>query len=220
MTNSLRVEGLHDYPQGEIFLLTALEDGYDALVYNTTGRGPCPDEAFAAIDVDRLRVEHGCDLVWKNPRRFWLMDALTIDIDGESATFDGVEFNLFAKMRMPSGFDPARDQSALAYQRTQIQRTNVYEFDAGRQVHLLRSPDGITWVMQTYTDARAHDLTASGLTSLGGRLALPEGWSYRSVTLDRDFTITTVGVANIVPDDLANMYQGLIDGVGSFDPWT
>lgn len=220
MTTTIRVEGLHDYPQGEIFLLTEADGGYDALVYNTTGRGPCPDEAFSAIDVDKLRAALGCDLVWKNPRRFWLMDALTIDIVGEPATLDGVDFNLVAKMRMPAGFDPAQDQSALAYHPTRISRTNVYEFDAGRQVHLLRSPDDVTWVMQTYTDARAHDLTASRLAALGDRLALPEGWSYRTVTLDRDFAITTRGVANIVPDDLANMYQGLIDGVGSFDPWT
>jgi hypothetical protein len=40
------------------------------------------------------------------------------------------------------------------------------------------------------------------------------------VTLERDLAITTSGVANIVPDDLADMYQGLIDGVGTFDPWT
>jgi hypothetical protein len=145
--------------------------------------------------------------------------ALTIDIVGEPATLDGVDFNLVAKMHMPAGFDPTQDQSSLAYQPQQIHRTNVYEFDAGRQVHLLRSPDDITWVMQTYTNAKAHDLTEEGLATLGDRLALPDGWAYRTVTLDRDFAITTGGVANIVPDDLANMYQGLIDGVGSFDPW-
>ncbi|MFC6239660.1 hypothetical protein [Longivirga aurantiaca] len=220
MTETIRVEGLHDYPQGEIFLLTEADGGYDALVYNTTGRGPCPDEAFAAIDVDKLRVEYGCDLVWKNPRRFWLMDALTIDIVGEPATLGGVDFNLLAKMHMPAGFDPTRDQSSLAYQPQQIHRTNVWEFNAGRQVHLLRSPDDVTWVMQTYTNAKSPDLTVDGLATLGDRLDLPEGWTYRTVTLDRDFAITTDGVANIVPDDLANMYQGLIDGVGSFDPWS
>ena len=47
----IRVEGLHGYPQGELFMLTKAGDGYDALVYNTTGCGPCPDEEFAAIDV-------------------------------------------------------------------------------------------------------------------------------------------------------------------------
>ena len=219
MTQTIRVEGLHDYPQGEIFLLTTADGGYDALVYNTTGRGPCPEEAFAAIDVDKLRVECGCDLVWKNPRRFWLMDALTIDIVGEPATFGGVDFNLVAKMHMPAGFDPGRDQSALAYQPTRIQRTNVYEFHAGRQVHLLRSADAVTWVMQTYTNAKAHDLTEDGLTSLGNRLALPDGWAYRSVTLGRDLAITTSGVANIVPDDPATTYHGPTAGVGGLAPW-
>jgi hypothetical protein len=220
VTETIRIEGVHAYPQGEIFLLTEVDSGYDALVYNTTGRGRCPDEEFYAIDVDKLRVEYGCDLVWKNPRRFWMMDVLTIDIVGEPATFEGVEFNLVAKMHLPAGFDPAKDQSAFAYQRARIRRTSVYEFVAGRQVHLLRSPDDITWVMQTYTNAKARDLTEEGLVVLAERLALPEGWGYRTVTLERDFAITTSGVANIVPDDLANMYQGLIDGVGTFDPWT
>jgi hypothetical protein len=50
-------------------------------------------------------------------------------------------------------------------------------------------------------------------------LALPEGWQFRTETLSQDLTIRTTGVANIVPDDLANMYQGLVGGVGNFDPW-
>lgn len=216
---TIRVEGMRGYPQGELFLLTRGGDGFDALVYNTTGRGPCPDEEFAAIDVEALAAEHGCDLVWKNPRRFWMMDALTIDLVGEPATFGGVPFNLVAKMHMPAGFDPGQDQSALAYRRTQIRRNSVYEFVAGKPVHLLRSPDEVTWVMQTFTDHVAHDLTEVNLPSLGERLALPEGWRFRTVTLPRDLVITTTGLANIVPDNLANMYQGLIEGVGNLDPW-
>jgi hypothetical protein len=39
VTETIRVEGVHAYPQGEIFLLTEVDSGYDALVYNTTGRG-------------------------------------------------------------------------------------------------------------------------------------------------------------------------------------
>lgn len=207
------------YPQGELFFLTRAGDGFDALVYNTTGCGPCPDEEFAAIAVEALAAEHGCDRVWKNPRRFWMMDALTFDLVGEPATFGGVPFNLVAKMRMPAGFDPGRDQSAFAYRRTQIHRVNVYEFLAGRPVYLLRDPDRVTWVMQTFTDHVATDLTEEGLAGLGGRLDLPDGWQFGTVTLARDLAITTTGVANILPDGLANMYQGLIDGVGNIDPW-
>jgi hypothetical protein len=31
--------------------------------------------------------------------------------------------------------------------------------------------------------------------------------------------INTNGLANIVPDDLENMYRGCIDEVCNFDPW-
>lgn len=215
----IRVEGMRAYPQGEIFVLTKAGDGFDALVYNTTGCGPCPEEEFTAIDVEQLAAELGCDVVWKNPRRFWMMDALTIDLVGEPATFGGVPFNLVAKMHMPAGFDPGKDQSAFAYRRTQIHRDNVYEFVGGAPVYLLRSPDEVTWVMQTFTDHLDHDLTEAALPSLGERLALPVGWRFRAVTIPQDLVITTTGVANIVPDDLANMYQGLIDGVANVDPW-
>ena len=54
---------------------------------------------------------------------------------------------------------------------------------------------------------------------MAARLALPDGWEYKAKTLDQDLTITTNGLANIVPDDLANMYQGCIDDVNNFDPW-
>ena len=100
-----------------------------------------------------------------------------------------------------------------------IQRVNAYTFRAGRPVYMLRSPDDVTWVMQTYTDHIATDLTEHGLADLGDRLELPEGWRFASVVIDRDLVIDTTGVADIVPDELANMYQGCIGGVNNFDPW-
>ena len=48
----LDVKGTRDYAQGEIFLLTEQDGGYGALVYNTTGFGPCPEDEFEAIDTD------------------------------------------------------------------------------------------------------------------------------------------------------------------------
>ena len=218
-TTSLRVEGTRGYAQGEIFLLTEAGDHMDALVYNTTGFGPCPKDGFEAIDVGRLAGQTGSDRVWKNPRRFWMMDALTIDIVGEAAELEGVKFNLVAKMSMPSDFDFDRDQSAMAYHPMQIRRVSKYEFQSGRPVYLLCSPDGITWVMQTFTDHVDPTLTEADLPNLGARLTLPEGWEFKAPTLARDLSITTEGVANIVPDNLSNMYQGCIDGVNNFDPW-
>ncbi|MBK9179485.1 MAG: hypothetical protein IPM45_07865 [Acidimicrobiales bacterium] len=220
MTSSpLDVKGTRDYAQGEIFLLTEQEGGYGALVYNTTGFGPCPEEEFEAIDTEALAKETGCDRVWKNPRRFWMMDELTLELAGEPRELGGIMFNLAADMHMPADFDPGRDQSAMAYHPMQIHRVTTYRFLAGRPVFLLRSPEGVTWVMQTYTNHKATDLTAEVLAGLGDRLTLPEGWEFSAKILDEDLVIDTHGLANIVPDDLANMYQGCIDGVNNFDPW-
>lgn len=214
----LRVEGTRAYAQGEIFLITKSGEHLDALVYNTTGFGPCPAAQFAALDVSQIAKDTGSDIVWKNPRRFWMMDTLQINIVGEPEEFSGVEFNLVAKMQLPANFDANQDQSAQAYRPMQIRRVSVYEFHSGRPVFLLRSPDDITWVMQSFTDHHDHTLTESALPELGSRLSLADGWRFQTTLLNRDLTITTNGLANIVPDNLANMYQGCLDGVNNFDP--
>ena len=215
----LRVEGTRAYAQGEIFLLTRAGDRLDALVYNTTGFGPCPAAEFAALDASQIAKDTGSDLAWKNPRRFWMMDTLQINIVGQPTEFGGVEFNLVAKMEMPASFDTNQDQSAQAYRPTQIHRVSIYEFHTGEPVFLLRSPEDITWVMQSFTDHVDHTLTESALPDLGSRLSLAQGWRFKATTLDRNLTITTNGLANIVPDNLSNMYQGCIGGVNNFDPW-
>ena len=217
--SAVRVDDLRGYAQGEIFLLKKAGEHLDAEVYNTTGFGSVPADKFDAIDVQQLAADTGFDLAWKNPRRFWMMDAATVNLVGEPQELQGLMFNLMARMQMPVGFNPGQDQSAMAYQPMQIRRVSRYEFFAGRPVFLLRSPQGTTWVMQTFTDHIDHDLRESDLPGLAARLALPDGWQYKAATLNQDLTITTDGVANIVPDNLANMYQGCVDGVNNFDPW-
>jgi len=217
--SAVRVDDLRGYAQGEIFLLRNAGKHLDAEVYNTTGFGSVPADKFDAIDVQQLAADTGFDLAWKNPRRFWMMDAATVNLVGEPRELQGLMFNLMARMQMPVGFNPGQDQSAMAYHPMQIRRVSKYEFLAGRLVFLLRSPQGITWVMQTFTDHVDRDLRESDLPGLAARLALPEGWQYKAATLHQDLTITTDGVANIVPDKLANMYQGCVDGVNNFDPW-
>jgi hypothetical protein len=73
--------------------------------------------------------------------------------------------------------------------------------------------------MQTYTNHKDPDLKMAGLPNLGHKLKLPAGWQFKAKTLDRDLIIDTKGLANIVPDDLENMYQGCIDHVDNYDPW-
>ena len=216
---SAYVDDARGYAQGEIFLMQGEAESLDALVFNTTGLNHCPPELFDAIDVDALAGETGSDAVWKNPRRFWMMDHLTIALVGEPRDFQGIKFNFVARMQMPAGFTPQAGQAALAYRPGQISRVSKYEFLAGRPVFLLRSPEGVTWVMQTYTNHKASDLTEADLPTLGDRLELAEGWQFKAKTLDRDLILDTNGLAHIVADDLENMYQGCTGDVANFDPW-
>lgn len=216
---SAYVEKARGYAQGEIFLMKGDAGHLDALVFNTTGLNQCPVEQFDAIDVDALARDTGSDAVWKNPRRFWMMDHLTIALVGEPREFQGLMFNFVAKMQMPANFTPAEGQAALAYRPGQIQRVSKYEFLSGSPVFSLRSPEGVTYVMQTYTNHKATDLTEADLPKLGERLALAAGWQFTAKTLDRDLILDTKGLAHIVADDLENMYQGCTEDAANFDPW-
>jgi hypothetical protein len=147
------------------------------------------------------------------------VDAVEFNLVGKPEQFGGMQFNYVARMQMPSGFDTERDQSAQAYHPTQIRRVSTYEFHSGQPVFLLRSPDEITWVLQTFTDHVDPTLTELTLPGLGSRLSLPPGWQFKAATLDRGLSVATNGLANIVSDNLSNMYQGCLDGVNNFDPW-
>ena len=216
---ALHLDEARGYPQGELFFMKGEPGNYEAVVYNTSGLNRCPAEQFEALDVDALREETGYDIVWKNPRRFWMMDHLTLALVGEPAEFQGLWFNCVAHMRMPAQFDLAAGQAGIAYHPTQIKRVSTYEFLPGEQVCLLHSPDGITWVQQTYTTHTDSTLSETNLPQLGERLHLPAGWEFKAKTLDRDLVLDTKGLAHIVPDDLENMYQGCTQDVANFDPW-
>ena len=217
--NSLYVDKARGLAQCELFLMKTEAGKMEALVYNTTGLNDCPPGQYNPMDAKVLAQQTKSDVVWKNPRRFWMMDHLTIALAGKPREFYGLPFNFVAKMQMPAGFDTTKDQSSQAYNPMKIHRVTKYEFLKGRMVFLLRSPDGHTWVMQTYTNHVDRSLTEATLPNMGQKLKLPKGWQYKAKVLDRNLIINTTGLANIVPDDLANMYQGCIDNVNNFDPW-
>jgi hypothetical protein len=210
------------YPHGALFFLRGEPGKWQALVYNTIGLSRCPPEQFDAIDVDALRAETGSDVVWKNFRRFCIMDRLTLAPMGEGVdvvAFGGLAFNCVARMQMPASFDPAKGQSGLAYHPGQSNHNSTYEYLGGKPVFLLRSPDAVTWVMYTYTNFVDAGLSQATLPGLGQRLELPAGWDSKAKTLDRNLVLDAQGVTCIVSDDLENLYQGCTEDVRNFDPW-
>jgi len=215
----LHLEKTRGHGQCEILLINKDSGILNAQVYNTTGLNNCPPDQFDQIALKQLAQETGAYMVWKNPRRVWVVDNLTLSLIGEPRVFGGLQFNYIANMQMPPGFVPSTGQSAYAYQPLKIPRVCRFEYLKGSEVYMLRSPDGHTWVMQTYTSHNDLNLSIADLPQLAGKLTLPAGWHFKAKTLDRDLIIDTKGIANVVPDDLENMYQGCIDDASNFDPW-
>lgn len=50
-------------------------------------------------------------------------------------------------------------------------------------------------------------LTRRKLGGLGTKLALPEGWKFRTRLLKRDLTLKTNGKTTVLQDELQNTYQ-------------
>jgi hypothetical protein len=207
------------YPHCDLFFLRGEPGKWQAMVYNTIGLSRCPPGQFDAIDVDALCAETSSDLVWKNSRRFWIMDRLTLAPAGDAVAFGALAFNCVAQMPMPASFDPAKGQSGLAYHPGHSRRTSTYEYLSGKPVFLLRSPDAVTWVMQTYTNLVDAGLSQATLPGLGQRLKLPAGWDFKVKTFERNLILDARGVAHIVSDDLENIYQGCTEDVSNFDSW-
>jgi hypothetical protein len=63
------------------------------------------------------------------------------------------------------------------------------------------------YLMQAYSQIVDPTLTLGALRTLGSRLKLPAGWSYRTRKLRHDRSLRTAGDATIVQDELMNTYQ-------------
>jgi hypothetical protein len=97
--------------------------------------------------------------------------------------------------------------STSPYTEVHVNRGAVFFFDAGSPVYELVDPDGLAYVLQAYCIGVDPTLTQDGLETLGDRLALPTGWSYRSRILAEELVVdTTETIATVLQDELENSY--------------
>ena len=93
------------------------------------------------------------------------------------------------------------------YNPMKVNRQVIFFFDAGQTVHELVDPDGLAYVMQALCIGVDPTMSVEALDMLGERLAMPEGWSYRSRVLTEDLVIdTTTTVATVLQDEFENSY--------------
>jgi hypothetical protein len=146
----------------------------------------------------------GAVMVKLNGPRYWTLDGLgqkVAVVDPVLRDFNGLTMRRIATVDL--GDNPA----PLPYVERYVNRGAVFFFDAGAPVYELLNPDGVGYVMQAYCIGVDPTLTAERLGALGERLALPEGWSFRTRILEEELVVdTTASIATVVQDELENTY--------------
>jgi hypothetical protein len=110
-------------------------------------------------------------------------------------------------MRRIATVNLGANPSTQPYTERHVNRGAVFFFDAGKPVYELVNPDGLAYVMQAYCIGVDPTLTEASLASLGDRLELPAGWSYRTRILDAELVVdTSATIATVLQDELENTY--------------
>lgn len=201
-----RVEDVRDDRYCEVLLGEVQGTSVHIEVFNTYLLNECPDEAWSALDAAAIKAEQEVDAVILNGPRYWLMDAFENStlVDTTVVSFGGIEMRLAGELDVPlseamGGGEP--------YTTRTVARNTSWVYEAGKPVFELVDPMGRVFDMQSYS-VQTEPQTIDTLADLGSKLTLPEGWMFRSRTLEMDLQVTAVGdLATVVQDDFGNTYQ-------------
>ena len=175
----------------EILLVNQSGGAFEAQVWGTQGLSDCPEASWDALDAETIQSETGALAVILNGPRLWLPNTTTGELAAdERMMFGDLDMRLFATVEV----DPS--QSNDPYTERVVRRTTSFTFDQGEEIYELKSPEGIVYVMQSLSQIVDPDLTLADLSTLGERLALPEGWTYEARTLDADLVLAVEGEAS------------------------
>jgi hypothetical protein len=188
-------------------LLVRLEHGNaSADVYNTYPLNACPEAQWSRLSEKTIATNAHVPLAFLNGPRYWLMDEIekTPSADQVRKTFGGI--TMIREANVEVGPIAA---ALLPYAIHEVDRSTVFTFDAGTTVYELHSPNGSTYVMQSWSQQIDPNLRQADLAGLGPRLhRLPAGWTYQSRKLTAPLrVVTTTAKAKVLQDDFKNSYS-------------
>jgi hypothetical protein len=179
---------------------------HELIVYNTIGLNDCPQSVWSRITTAKVKAEARAHFVRLNGPRHWTIDAFVGSelLNPAVRTFEGLAMREAGVLRL--GF---RDfLSQRPYAEHAVARKTTELFKAGLPVFQLLDSDGEVFFMQSYSLQVDPWQTMDALKTLGQRLRLPRGWSFRVVTLRSDYLLESAGgQATVIQDDLLNTYQ-------------
>ena len=193
----------------EVLLAEVDGDTATISVFNTVGLNECPAELWDALDTEEIAEEQEVFLAVLNGPRFWTIDRAAAGdaVTGEFEEFGGIAMQKVAELQLPLARALELQSSAAPYAEIVVDRDNAWVFGAGREIYELVNPSGEPHVMQSYSHQVDDTLTTSDLPSLGERLQLPTGWTFRARALTSELVVQATGQATVVQDELRNTYQ-------------
>jgi hypothetical protein len=198
------IDDMRGVRYGEVLPVFLREDGLHAEVYGTQMLNDCPQHLWEKLDAAAIAKELGAVFVKLNGPRKWVLDGLgtkVAHVEPVLRDFGGIMFRRIATIHL--GDKPAGGP----YTENRVNRGAVFFFDAGKPVYELVNPDGKAYVMQALCMGVDASMSEESLPSLGSRLALPTGWTYRTRVLDRELVVdTTASLATVLQDEFENSY--------------
>ena len=205
MTSSGRLtDGMRGVRYGEVLPIFLRDDGLHAEVYGTQMLNDCPQELWEKLDADVIAKEMGAVFVKLNGPRQWVLDGLgtkVAPVEPVLREFGGIMFRRIATLHLGDKLN------AGAYTDKRVNRGAVFYWDAGKPVFELVNPAGEAYVMQALCVGVDATMSQESLPTLGERLAVPAGWSYRMRVLTEELVVdTTSTIATVLQDEFENSY--------------
>ena len=191
---------------GEVLAVFIKGDEIQAEVYGTQMLNDCPAELWDTLDASTIKEEMGAFAVKLNGPRHWMLDGLgskVAPVEPILKDFNGLTMRRIALIEFGKGESPA----TVPYMERHVNRGAVFFWDAGSVIYELVNPEGKAYVMQAYCIGVDPTINQGNLATLGDRLSLPDGWTYRSRILDEELVVdTTDHIATVLQDEFENTY--------------
>ena len=198
------IDNMRGVRYGEVLAMFLRDTGLEAEVYGTQMLNDCPQEQWQTLDADAIAKEMGAVFAKLNGPRHWMLDGLGTKVavvEPVFRDFNGITMRRIATINLGADYSPG------SYVERKINRGAVFFWDAGKKVYELVNPDGLAYVMQARCIGVDPTISEESLDTLGDKLSLPAGWSYRVRVLSEELVVdTTAHVATVLQDEFENSY--------------
>jgi hypothetical protein len=210
----------------EIFLIggNPITGVLHASVYNTLGlngytktnKNSSPTPLVAAIDTDAVKKFDVVGVHINGPK-LWMLDWIDVPV-GKDRQFGSLHARWVADVNL-KGID-LKDPSAGGYRITTVERKTKFGYLKGRPGFFIDDAEGNTWIMKGMNLGLNPTQSYETAKDLGSRLKkLPPGWKFRVAVLPEDLVlIPATGTAQIMPDELFNVYDRTGPGYSNYKP--